>query len=73
MITTRTYLAAAVGSLSADMQDAVKLICYLRCKEANDAGKAAHGAAWAPDIDPCVNSGECCQGCIDIAENMGEK
>lgn len=72
MIQTRSFLAARVSSLPVALQDAVKLICHSRCKEANDRGRAAQGALWSPDIDPCVNSGECCQGCIDRAREAGE-
>ena len=71
MVQTKSILAARVTSLPAPMQDAVRLICHSRCKEANTKGRATHGPLWSPDIDPCVNSGECCQGCIDRAREAG--
>jgi hypothetical protein len=70
MIRLKPTLAPRVDTLPGPMQDAVRLICHSRTHEANTTGKAAHGALWA-DIDPCVNSGEVCQGCIDRAKEAG--
>lgn len=70
MIVSRPYLASSVKSLPAAMQDAVRVICHSRCAEANRMGRAAHGPSWGRDIDPCVNDGEVCQGCIVRAAEM---
>jgi hypothetical protein len=67
MIKTKPILAPRVDSLPVPMQDAVRLICHSRCHEANTTGKAAYGELWG-DLEPCVNSGEVCQGCIDRAK-----
>ena len=45
-------------------------ICHSRCAEANRMGRASHGPSWGRDIDPCVNDGEVCQGCIVRAAEM---
>lgn len=73
MIRIKPLLAARVNTLPSPMQDAVRLICHSRCLEANTKGRATHGALWSPDIDPCVNSGEVCQGCIDIANEAARE
>ena len=67
MIVHKLVLAARVTSLPAELQDAVRLICMNRCSEATRKGRETYGPSWGRDIAPCVNAGEVCQGCIDLA------
>ncbi len=65
MIDMRPIPSTLVSWLQPDMQSAVRLVCMNRCASMNRTGRRSQ-EDWR-DIQPCVNEGQACQGCIEQA------